>query len=281
MSARWTIFLRTVVIGCCVVAFTAVAQDEHHDDGQQRQADQNAGRTGQQPQNREQQGQQSRPQGTQQSGQYQQRTQQSGQQYQQPSQQSGQQYQQRTQQNGQQYQQPNQQNGQQYQQHGEQNRQPSQQNGQQYQQRTQQNQQQYQQRGNQQQYQQRGDQHGQQQYTRDSNRGDQQYRSGNRPQQWGRPPAHRPTFTFRSNDRDVLRHYYGSRLSGIDRAHRPVFRMGGYLPYEDLGYFSPVPPGAWGSLPPIPYGYAAGYWDGYVVVYDPETGYILYVTDLM
>jgi hypothetical protein len=57
--------------------------------------------------------------------------------------------------------------------------------------------------------------------------------------------------------------------------------MGGYLPYEDLGYFSAVPPGAWGGLPPIPPGYVAGYWDGYVIVYDPNTGYILYVSDLM
>jgi len=60
-----------------------------------------------------------------------------------------------------------------------------------------------------------------------------------------------------------------------------VFRIGGYLPFEDLAFMSPVPPDAWGSLPPIPYGYAAGYWNGYVVVYDPETGYILYVTDLL
>jgi hypothetical protein len=121
----------------------------------------------------------------------------------------------------------------------------------------------------------------QQNRQQQSNRGQQQYRPENRPQRWGRPPANRPTYNFRSNGRDSLRRYYASRFGAIDRARRPIFRIGGYLPYEDLGFFSPVPPGVWGSLPPIPYGYEAAYWDGYVVIYDPNTGYILYVTDLL
>lgn len=102
-----------------------------------------------------------------------------------------------------------------------------------------------------------------------------------RPPQWGRPPANRPSYNFRPNDRNYLRNYYASRLGRINRARRPVFRMGMYFPYAYIGYLSPVPPSMWGMLPPIPPGYQVGYYDGYVVVYDPVTYYIVGVIDLM
>lgn len=245
MNARLTMFLGTLVIGSFLATSIAVAQNEpqQRPDGHQAGEQQRPEHpsAGQQPQNRPQQPQQ-----------YHQQPQ-PQQSHQQPQPQQSQQYRQQQQQH--QYQQPQPQNRQ---------PQPS-----------------HQQQQPQQQY--RQPQNGTQQQHRQqpSNRGQQQYRSQNRPQQWGHAPARRPTYTFRSNDRNSLRRYYAGRFGAIDRAHRPIFRIGGYLPYEDLGFFSPVPPGVWGSLPPIPYGYQAAYWDGYVIIYDPNTGYILYVTDLL
>jgi hypothetical protein len=102
-----------------------------------------------------------------------------------------------------------------------------------------------------------------------------------RPPQWGRPPAHRPSYQFRPNDRAYLHRYYLSRLGRINRARRPVFIIGGYFPYADIGYISPLPPDLYGYLPPPPPGYQMGYYDGYVVVYDPVTYFIVNVIDLL
>lgn len=104
---------------------------------------------------------------------------------------------------------------------------------------------------------------------------------GRRPAQWGRPPAHRGSYRFRSNDRSRLHSYYMSRLRAINRANRPVFRVGGYFPYAYIGYISPLPPDLYGTLPPPPPGYQIGYYDGYVVIYDPVTYFIASVIDLL
>jgi hypothetical protein len=42
-----------------------------------------------------------------------------------------------------------------------------------------------------------------------------------------------------------------------------------------------VPPDVYGYLPPPPPGYQMGYYDGYVVVYDPVTYFITNLIDLM
>lgn len=102
-----------------------------------------------------------------------------------------------------------------------------------------------------------------------------------RPAQWGRPPSHRGSYSFRSNDRSRLHSYYMARLRSINRYNRPMFRIGGYFPYADIGYLSPLPPDLYGTLPPPPYGYQMGYYDGYVVVYDPMTYFIASVIDLL
>ncbi len=60
-----------------------------------------------------------------------------------------------------------------------------------------------------------------------------------------------------------------------------MFTVGGYFPYGDIGYLSAVPSQLYGQLPPFPPGYQAGYFDGYVVVYDPLTYFIADVIDLL
>jgi hypothetical protein len=103
----------------------------------------------------------------------------------------------------------------------------------------------------------------------------------NRPPQWGRPPQNRPPYQFRPNDRDFLRRHYLRSLRSINRARRPVFSVGGYFPFADIGYLTAVPPSLYGSIPPPPPGYQMGYYDGYVVVYDPLTYFIANLVDLI
>jgi hypothetical protein len=102
-----------------------------------------------------------------------------------------------------------------------------------------------------------------------------------RPPQWGRPPASRPSSHFRPNDRSYLRQYYMRALLGINRANRPHFVMGGFFPYTYIPYLTPVPAYVYGYVPPPPPGYQMGYYDGYVVVYDPLTYFIASVVDLL
>jgi hypothetical protein len=64
-------------------------------------------------------------------------------------------------------------------------------------------------------------------------------------------------------------------------ASRPRFVVGGFFPYAYIPYITPVPPNVYGYLPPPPPGYQIGYYQGYVVVYDPVTYFIANVIDLM
>ncbi len=104
---------------------------------------------------------------------------------------------------------------------------------------------------------------------------------GGRPPSWGRPPQQRPSYAFRPNDRDRLLRHYRSHLRYINRSRRPLFSVGGYFPYGDVGYLSPLPVGLYAQLPPPPFGYQMGYFDGYVVVYDPVTYFIANMVDLL
>lgn len=102
-----------------------------------------------------------------------------------------------------------------------------------------------------------------------------------RPPSWGRPPASRPTYGWRPNDRFWLHNYYRRNLGYINLANRPVFTVGGFFPFAYIPYITPAPPAVYGYLPPPPPGYQIGYYDGYVVVYDPVTYFIANVIDLM
>ncbi|HTV04106.1 MAG TPA: hypothetical protein VME86_01970 [Acidobacteriaceae bacterium] len=102
-----------------------------------------------------------------------------------------------------------------------------------------------------------------------------------RPPQWGRPPAVRPPYHFRPNDWAYLHRYYSRNLIYINRSTRPVFVVGGFFPYTYIQYITPLPPNVYSYLPPPPPGYRMGYCQGYVVVYDPVTYYIVNVINLL
>jgi hypothetical protein len=69
-------------------------------------------------------------------------------------------------------------------------------------------------------------------------------------------------------------------MARINRGRRPHFLVGGYFPRQYVTYLQPIPPDIIGYLPPVPPGYAIGYYDGYTVVYDPTTFFILNMLDL-
>ncbi|MEI9980398.1 MAG: hypothetical protein WDN23_15610 [Edaphobacter sp.] len=102
-----------------------------------------------------------------------------------------------------------------------------------------------------------------------------------RPPSWGRPPVNRPSYGWRPNDRAWLHRYYGRDLGYINTGLRPRFVVGGFFPFAYIPYITPVPPAVYGYLPPPPPGYQIGYYQGYVVVYDPVTYFIANVIDLM
>jgi hypothetical protein len=102
-----------------------------------------------------------------------------------------------------------------------------------------------------------------------------------RPPSWGRPPVSRPNYGWRPNDRSWLHRYYSRNLLSITLGSRPVFAIGGFFPYAYIPYITPAPPQVYSYLPPPPPGYQIGYYQGYVVVYDPVTYYIANVIDLM
>jgi hypothetical protein len=97
-----------------------------------------------------------------------------------------------------------------------------------------------------------------------------------------RPPGYRPPpYNWRPGDYDRMRRYYRRNFGYINRGRRPVFIIGGYIPFGDRGYFTPIPPGLLTYLPPPPPGYVIGYFDGYAVVYDPITFEIISFADLL
>lgn len=102
-----------------------------------------------------------------------------------------------------------------------------------------------------------------------------------RPPGWGKPPQYRPPYQWRPNDWDYLHRYYYRNLGYIHRPGRPVWIAGGFIPYGDISYITALPPNLYGYLPPPPPGYMLGYFQGYVVVYDPRTGFIVNIVDLL
>ncbi|SPF34617.1 putative integral membrane protein [Candidatus Sulfopaludibacter sp. SbA4] len=86
-------------------------------------------------------------------------------------------------------------------------------------------------------------------------------------------------YHFRPEHAEKLRQNY-KHIEKVDVAHRPEYRAGGRLPDDWRKRMHPVPVAVIRELPPLPPGYAAGYFDGYCVVYDPTTLLVADVIDL-
>jgi hypothetical protein len=85
---------------------------------------------------------------------------------------------------------------------------------------------------------------------------------------------------FRDRDRDyVVRYYDGPR--NLPPGLRKKYYRNGTLPPGWQKRFRPMPPVLIQELPPLPYGYQRGYYDGYAVVVDPRTRIIYDAIDII
>ncbi len=85
---------------------------------------------------------------------------------------------------------------------------------------------------------------------------------------------------FRDRDRDyVVRYYDGPR--NLPPGLRKKYYRNGTLPPGWQQRFRPMPPVLIQELPPVPYGYQRGYYDGYAVVVDPRTRIIYDAIDIL
>jgi hypothetical protein len=104
------------------------------------------------------------------------------------------------------------------------------------------------------------------------------YGDGNR----GMPPGQAKKyndFRFREDDRGRFYSHYQRDADRWRGRRRPTFAPGQYIPG---GYVvRPVPRSYWVGAPPPPPGYQYGYYDGYVVAYNPTTRIIADVMDLV
>jgi Ni/Co efflux regulator RcnB len=124
---------------------------------------------------------------------------------------------------------------------------------------------------------------------RDRNdRHDDHHDNGNRGNQQGRGNSdhedrgdHGNDFRFRDQDRGNFQSHYNRDVDRWRRRPqgRPQFVRGQQIPPNYR--FQPVPRAYYSNVPPPPMGYQYGYYDGYVVAYNPTTRIIADVLDLV
>jgi hypothetical protein len=85
---------------------------------------------------------------------------------------------------------------------------------------------------------------------------------------------------FRDQDSSYLVRYYDGPRN-LPPGLRKKYYRNGTLPPGWQSRFRPLPPAALVQLPPVPYGYERGYYDGYAVVVDPRTRVIVDVVDIV
>lgn len=84
---------------------------------------------------------------------------------------------------------------------------------------------------------------------------------------------------FRDQDRNQFYSHYRHDADRWRGRNRPHFVRGQVIP---RGYaIRPVPQAYWRSMPPPPPGYQYGYYDGYVMAYNPTTRIVADVLDLV
>lgn len=124
-------------------------------------------------------------------------------------------------------------------------------------------------------------------YDRDNRRGEQGRPDNRGPQNYGdrggpgRPGGgSQPGYRFGNDDRNrFAQRYRSDAMRWRNRRDRPRFYAGYAIPRNYA--LRPVPPSYWAGGPPPPPGYQYGYYDGYVVAYNPATRIIADVLDLV
>jgi hypothetical protein len=85
---------------------------------------------------------------------------------------------------------------------------------------------------------------------------------------------------FRDQDSAYLARYYDGPRD-LPPGLRKKYYRNGTLPPGWQARFRPMPPLVIQQLPPVPYGYQRGYYDGYAVVVDPRTRVIFDAIDIV
>jgi len=99
------------------------------------------------------------------------------------------------------------------------------------------------------------------------------------PQRDQRQANERHEYHFKPENKAVLQKHMPNR-SHVDWNRREHLVAGNRLPSGWHAHIRPVPEAVIRELPPIPAGLEIGYYDGYCVVYDPNTLEIVEVLDL-
>jgi hypothetical protein len=85
----------------------------------------------------------------------------------------------------------------------------------------------------------------------------------------------RPTYHFRSQDKSHLQPHYRAAHPHVAGAPHWAWHRGVNLPQGWQGQIEPLPQADIALLAPPPPGYEFGYFNGWAIVYDPNTGVIL------
>jgi len=93
----------------------------------------------------------------------------------------------------------------------------------------------------------------------------------------------RSDYRFRSEDRGHFRGYYQGNIRQWQQRpeRRHHIRAGEQLPSDYRSRLRSMPVSYYRSMPPPPRGYRFGYYDGYVVAYNPTTRIVADVLDLV
>lgn len=83
------------------------------------------------------------------------------------------------------------------------------------------------------------------------------------------------TYHFRTQDRTQLRTHYHSAHPQPAEHHHWAWHRGVNLPQGWQGQVEPLPQADITLLAPPPPGYEFGYYNGWAIIYDPNTGIIL------
>jgi Ni/Co efflux regulator RcnB len=85
---------------------------------------------------------------------------------------------------------------------------------------------------------------------------------------------------FRDQDSAYLTRYYDGPRN-LPPGQRKKYYRDGTLPPGWQARFRPMPTVVIQQLPPVPYGYQRGYYDGYAVIVDPRTRIIFDAIDIV
>jgi hypothetical protein len=97
----------------------------------------------------------------------------------------------------------------------------------------------------------------------------------------GHRPAPNAHYQISRQAAPKLRQHFQNQLGHVNRNNRPHVVAGGSLPSGWQTYIVPVPVEEFTYLPPVPEGYQMAFYDGYIIVYDPYSGLVLDVIDLL